>query len=620
MFNVSLFSQDIEKIANQANEYYYGKQYQKSIEQCNVGLAISGDDKGTLLYKSFIYEVLSRIYKNKDFEGSNINLSYSYLKKAAEIDKQYQIKCGKTISEQTKLEKDLVSMAQLYPGCEQEKVELTDETSKPQTNNQNSDKTVTITVSGSGKTQDDAKQSALRSAIEQAFGAFISAKTEILNDQLISDQISSVASGNIQSFDILNTSELPDGNWNVLLKAIVSIDKLTSFVEAKGVAVEIKGGLFAMNIKQQLLNEQGEINAINEMVALLHESLQISYDYSIKSGDPISVDDENKNWNIPLSVMAIANNNMDFCASYCLNTLNALSLTPAEVLSYKNLNKEVFSLMVTYREISKTFYLRRVNSINAINLLAIQWESYKRLFTVQSGIDESNYNGESRNYINNDKDVKISFMTSGKEAATFTWQENRTLVQIEQINGYKVKPRGVISYPIKDIDGNIYRTIIIGTKVWMAENLKVTKYNDGTPIPNITDNASWVVQTKGAYCDYDNNPNNSIIYGRLYNGHAVNTGNLAPKGWHVATLVEWTSEFNTSFSPIYGGSRSDSYHISKSGAYNSTFNNLDAGVWWTSTPSEGSYYWYMLSRLNIANANYNGYAKSGYSVLCVKDK
>lgn len=127
---------------------------------------------------------------------------------------------------------------------------------------QEAEKTVTITVSGSGKTQDDAKQSAFRSAIEQAFGAFISSKTEIFNDQVVADQIASVANGNIQSFSILNESQLPDGSWGVTLKALVSVSKLTSFVEAKGIAIEIKGGLFALNIKQQLLNEQSEIKAV----------------------------------------------------------------------------------------------------------------------------------------------------------------------------------------------------------------------------------------------------------------------------------------------------------------------------------------------------------------------
>ena len=319
------------------------------------------------------------------------------------------------------------------------------------TNISSSDKTVSITVSGSGKTQDDAKQSAFRSAIEQAFGTFISSKTEILNDQVVADQIASVANGNIQSFSILNESQLPDGSWGVTLKALVSLSKLTSFVEAKGIAIEIKGGMFALNIKQQLLNEQGEIKAVNEMVGLLHEPMQISFDYVIKSSDPKSLDAESKNWEIPLVVTATTNKNIDFCANYCINTLAALSLSVHEVTSYQSLNKAVFPVVITYLGFAKTFYLRKQSSINALNTLTSQWEFYTRLFTVQSGMDESNGNGEveihdftkTLNYDNKDK--TINFLTSGQQAATFSWQDKRTLAQIEQMTGYTVKPRGVVS-------------------------------------------------------------------------------------------------------------------------------------------------------------------------------
>ena len=84
------------------------------------------------------------------------------------------------------------------------------------------------------ETLEDAKQAALRSATEQAFGAFISSKAEMFNDQVVADQMASVSSGNIKSYEVLNESQLPDGSWGVTLKTIVSVDKLTSFVEAKG--------------------------------------------------------------------------------------------------------------------------------------------------------------------------------------------------------------------------------------------------------------------------------------------------------------------------------------------------------------------------------------------------
>ena len=313
---------------------------------------------------------------------------------------------------------------------------------------QDTDKTVVIIVSGSGKTQDEAKQSAFRSAIEQAFGAFISSKTEILNDKVVADQIASVANGNIQSFSILNESQLPDGSWGVTLKAMVSVSKLTSFVQAKGIAVDVKGGMFALNIKQQILNEQGEIKAVSEMVGLLHEPMQISFDYKIESGDPKSVDAESKNWVRPLTVIATANKNMDFCANYYIKTLTALSLSLEEVTSYQSLNKAVFPVEINYKGITKKIYLRKEMSIRILNTLDLQWDFYTRLFTVQSGLDERNGNDISPIYSIQDlstKHKKEDFFTNGQQAATFSWQDERTLSQIEQITSYKVKPRGVVS-------------------------------------------------------------------------------------------------------------------------------------------------------------------------------
>jgi hypothetical protein len=311
---------------------------------------------------------------------------------------------------------------------------------------------VIITSSGSGKSLEDAKQAALRSATEQAFGAFISSKTEIFNDQVVADQMSSVSSGNIKSFVVLNESQLPNGSWGVTLKSIVSVDKLTSFVEAKGIVIEIKGAMFALNIKQQLLNEQGEVKAVSEMVGLLHEPMQISFDYVIESGKPKSLDAESKNWEIPLLVTATANNNIDFCANYCIKTLTALSLSSQDVKSYKSLNKDVFRVIINYNGV-KVFYLRQQRSINVLNTLTRNWNFYTRLFLVQSGIDESNGNGEEKihnfgssvQYSNENEEIHITFLTTGKKAATFSWQDKRTLSQIEQMTNYKVQPRGVVS-------------------------------------------------------------------------------------------------------------------------------------------------------------------------------
>jgi len=92
-----------------------------------------------------------------------------------------------------------------------------------------------------------------------------------------------------------------------------------------------------------------------------------------------------------------------------------------------------------------------------------------------------------------------------------------------------------------DQDGNTYRTVIIGTQTWMAENLRTTRFNDGTSIPLVTDNKEWGYLSTPGYCWCNNDPATfKNIYGALYNWFSVNTGKLAPTGWHVPTDEEWT--------------------------------------------------------------------------------
>ncbi len=92
---------------------------------------------------------------------------------------------------------------------------------------------------------------------------------------------------------------------------------------------------------------------------------------------------------------------------------------------------------------------------------------------------------------------------------------------------------------VTDIDGNVYQTVTIGTQEWMKENLKTTKLNDGTAIPNITDDTQWLNLSTQAYCWYNNDIANKATYGALYNWYSVNTGKLCPVGWHAPGDDEW---------------------------------------------------------------------------------
>ncbi len=93
---------------------------------------------------------------------------------------------------------------------------------------------------------------------------------------------------------------------------------------------------------------------------------------------------------------------------------------------------------------------------------------------------------------------------------------------------------------LKDADGNLYSTVTIGTQVWMVENLKTTKYNDGAAIPNVTEYTWGNLQTD-AYCWFNNDIANKTPYGALYNWFAAKSSKLCPTGWHVATLEDWTT-------------------------------------------------------------------------------
>jgi uncharacterized protein (TIGR02145 family) len=199
---------------------------------------------------------------------------------------------------------------------------------------------------------------------------------------------------------------------------------------------------------------------------------------------------------------------------------------------------------------------------------------------------------------------------------------------------------------IIDIDGNVYTTITIGTQIWLKENLKTTKYNDGTAIPNVTDNTAWSTLTSGAYSDYSNTPTYSTTYGygRLYNWYAVastNTKNVCPTGWHVPTdgqlttlrtylggealaggkmketgTTHWltpnTSATNeTGFTALPGGYRSSS----------GTFGLLgNTGYWWSSTEQNTNYGWYYYIYYGNGNFTRLDHEKHyGSSVRCLKD-
>lgn len=97
---------------------------------------------------------------------------------------------------------------------------------------------------------------------------------------------------------------------------------------------------------------------------------------------------------------------------------------------------------------------------------------------------------------------------------------------------------------VADIDGNVYPVVQIGNQCWMAENLRTTRYHDGSSIPNVTDSVDWQWLTTGAWCNYQNNPGYDAVYGKLYNWYAAANPNICPLGWHVPSQADLTDLAN----------------------------------------------------------------------------
>ncbi|MBG0858442.1 MAG: fibrobacter succinogenes major paralogous domain-containing protein [Bacteroidales bacterium] len=198
---------------------------------------------------------------------------------------------------------------------------------------------------------------------------------------------------------------------------------------------------------------------------------------------------------------------------------------------------------------------------------------------------------------------------------------------------------------VKDIDGNVYRTVRIGTQIWMRDNLKTTKYNDGTEIPNVRVDSMWSSLISGAYCNYNNTEDNARIYGRLYNwyvGAFTNPKNVCPEGWHVPTHEEWiTLTFYLGDGHRAGGkmkekgtihwNRPNTGATDKSGFsalpsgcryYYGTFEELgEQGLWWSS--SEFNLKLALFEGLSAADSSItdnSGFKSNGFSIRCIKSQ
>ena len=193
---------------------------------------------------------------------------------------------------------------------------------------------------------------------------------------------------------------------------------------------------------------------------------------------------------------------------------------------------------------------------------------------------------------------------------------------------------------LTDVDGNTYKTVTIGSQTWMAENLRTTKYNDGTTISNVTSDNSWGGLSTGAWCHYNNYSAYDQVYGKLYNWYAVGTGKLCPSGWHVPSISEWEvlTDNNLHLKEIGSGHWSYSSGITDQVTNESGFTALPGGyrddiggdfggmgssAYWWSTSTYLSFWAYYCSMFSSSTSVYCASDESkeyGYSVRCLKNE
>jgi len=261
---------------------------------------------------------------------------------------------------------------------------------------------VSIVTSGDGPTKDQATTAALRNAIEQAYGAFISSNTKFLNDELIQDEIVSVSQGNIQDYSIISTLETKNG-YNVTTKATVSLGKLTSFVQSKGGKTELAGALFARNIKILNFNQKNEQKALKHMYeAVLQMAKSGFYDFSIAAEEPKETSPGY--YSIKLAAEVIPNQNYYSAMDYIRKTLESVSLSESEARNYDKINRRyqwfaMFYLVeekksrrskkLTKIEKMKTIILRDADSAVSMIWLLYTIEIFHNealKFTIKNGI------------------------------------------------------------------------------------------------------------------------------------------------------------------------------------------------------------------------------------------
>jgi len=310
------------------------------------------------------------------------------------------------------------------------------------------------------------------------------------------------------------------------------------------------------------------------------------------------------------------------------------------------LTSDISTVIITHTSSGKSVNQSiSVNEVVAIDLL-IKAEPAKLDYYVGEILDLSGL--VVTLHMNNGTDEDISFSNFTNKGITCSIENGSRLsgasaeVTIEQTKTGLSKIQTITFFKLTDIDNNIYPLVKIGDQIWMSENLKTTKYNDGTDIPLVDDNTIWSNLTTSGYCWYNNEKTTyGNIYGAIYNWYSVENENLCPLGYHIPSNAEWTTliEYvggesvasgklkeigfthwnspNTEATNEFGFTALPGGYRSYGGAFSSIGKH---GIWWSSTEKDASYVWQWTMGYNYSSID-SAYTRKiyGFSVRCIKN-
>ena len=338
-----------------------------------------------------------------------------------------------------------------------------------------------VTVSG-GETKSEAIKFALRDALEQSYGAFISSNTKILNDEIYTDEIVSISSGNIKDYEIISELQLPNGFFSVTISSQVSLKSFATYMQKKGHKVSFSGSKFSMNIKLLKLNEESEKKAINNMLIVLKDLIKSCIDFKIsglpsapaliplRNSNTMKNSKEEELYKVLMEVKWGLNENYKSFTEYLKESLRSISMKNSEIEEYLRLKKSTHEF----------FFYDQKNIIYPNDNIP---DTFKP--TIKYPI-ASYIGGRERRRFKNDERLDYQYSSARRSLFSKWWKENKILMD-SKYPPSKRKKQNLIY--IKNPDGrkssgyyrNQYDSIIgsfekfIEREVYSKEDLAIEK-------------------------------------------------------------------------------------------------------------------------------------------------